>query len=419
MKNFFCRGLLSLALAAGIPLSGQYKPLKIGDTVPEEVWSAPMQVINHPENKKTITLSEHKDQLVLLDFWATWCASCLKNFPKMHDLEKQFEGRIKIIPITEENSAVLNKFFSSANGKRYSNTSSVKEDKILHQLFPHKAVPYIVWIKNGKMINTTDAEQVTAQTVSEILTDQNSSLQTVIQVDRSRPFMLSENYDLEKQTQMMSYSILSKGRIRGAAAGSVFRRNGKSVYGRLFSNMVLLSVYRGIAYEIFSRNGQQLSEKRILNFVRNPEELIFDPTVEDRIQDSRYYTFDFIDMASDADSLYPNMLRTLNSTLPYKVTIEEKTTKCWVISKSDKNMPRKTSKDSEPLTPMKSLISILNEDDRFTALPVIDETEIQGNIGIDIKKIKGSAELRKVLEKHSLQITEEERKLMMLVIRDK
>ena len=419
MKNFFCRGLLSLALAAGIPLSGQYKPLKIGDTVPEEAWSAPMQVINHPENKKTITLSEHKDQLVLLDFWATWCASCLKNFPKMHDLEKQFDGRIKIIPITEENSAVLNKFFSSANGKRYSSTASVKEDKIFHQLFPHKAVPYIVWIKNGKMINTTDAEQVTAQTVSEILTDQNSSLQTVIQVDRSRPFMLSENYDLEKQTQMMSYSILSKGRIRGAAAGSVFRRNGKSVYGRLFSNMVLLSVYRGIAYEIFSRNGQQLSEKRILNFVRNPEELIFDPTVEDRIQDSRYYTFDFIDMASDADSLYPNMLRTLNSTLPYKVTIEEKTMKCWVISKSDKNRPGKTSKDSEPLTPMKSLISILNEDDRFTALPVIDETEIQGNIGIDIKKIKGSAELRKVLEKHSLQITEEERKLMMLVIRDK
>jgi hypothetical protein len=124
-------------------------------------------------------------------------------------------------------------------------------------------------------------------------------------------------------------------------------------------------------------------------------------------------------MASDADSLYPNMLRTLNSTLPYKVTIEEKAMKCWVISKSDKNMLRKTSKDSEPLTPMKSLISILNEDDRFTALPVIDETEIQGNIGIDIKKIKGSAELRKVLEKHSLQITEEERKLMMLVIRDK
>lgn len=419
MKNFFCRGLLSLALSVGIPLSGQYKPLKIGDTVPEEVWTAPMQVINHPMNKKTITLSEHKDQLVLLDFWATWCASCLKNFPKMHDLEKQFDGKVKIIPVTGENSAILNKFFSSANGKRYSSTASVKEDKIFHQLFPHKAVPYIVWIKDGKLINTTDAEQVTTQTVSEILNDQNSSLQTVIQVDRSRPFMLSENFDLEKQTEMRSYSILSKGRIRAAAAGTVFRRKGETVYGRLFSNMVLLSVYRGIAYEIFSRNGQQLSDKRILNFVRNPDELIFDPTVEDRIQDSRYYTFDFIDPASDADSLYPNMLKTLNRTLPYQVTIEEKTMKCWIISKSDKNMPGKTSKDSEPLTPMKSFISILNEDDRFTPLPVIDESEISGNISIDIKNMKDTAELKKALAKHNLQITEQERRLMMLVIRDK
>ncbi len=419
MKNFFCRGLLSLALAVGIPLSGQYKPLKIGDSLPPELWTTPMKVVNHPQNKSSVTFDEHKDKLVLLDFWATWCASCLKNFPKMHDLEKQFEGKVKIIPVTEESSAILNKFFSTPNGKRYSNTSSVKEDKILHQLFPHKAVPYIVWIKNGKIINTTDAEQVTAQTVAEILNNQNSSLQTVIQMDRSRPFMLSENYDLEKQTQMMSYSILSKGRIRGAAAGSVFRRNGESVYGRLFSNMVLLSVYRGIAYEIFSKNGQQFSDKSILNFVKNPEELIFDAKVDDRIQDSRYYTFDFIDTASHADSLYPNMLKTLNRTLPYQVTIEEKTMKCWIISKSDKNMPGKTSKDSEPLTPMKSLISILNEDDRFTALPVIDESEISGNISIDIKNMKDTAELKKALAKHNLQITEQERRLMMLVIRDK
>ena len=421
MKNKFCRDLFSLTFMTllFLQIPAQQKALKIGDMIPEEVWKEPMQVINHPQNKSTITLSEHKDQLILLDFWATWCGSCLKNFKKMHELEKQFEGRVKIIPVTEESSAVLNKFFSTPNGKRYSSTSSVKEDEIFHQLFPHKAVPYIIWIKNGKLINTTDADQVTEQTVSEILNKKTSSLQTVIQVDRSRPFMLSENFDLEKQTEMMSYSILSKGRIRGAAGGTVFRRKGESVYGRLFSNMVLLSVYRGIAYEMFSKNGQQLNDKRILKFVKNPEELIFDATTEDRIQDSRYYTFDFIDTASDADSLYPNMLKTLNRTLPYMVTIEEKIMKCWIISKTNKNVTGKAYKDTDPHSPMKSILSILNVDERFTPLPVIDETGISGNIGIDIKKITGLAELKKVLAKHNLQITEEERKLMMLVIRDK
>jgi len=421
MKKKFCRGILSLTFTAllFLQLPAQFKALKIGEEIPEEVWKTPMQVINHHENRKTVTLSEHKDQLILLDFWATWCASCLKNFPRMHDLEKQFEGKVKVIPVTGESSAVLNKFFSTPNGRRYSNTSSVKEDQILHQLFPHNAVPYMVWIKNGKLINTTDAEQVTAQTVTEILNDHTSSLQTVIQVDRSRPFMLSENFDLEKQTEMLSYSILSKGRIRGAAAGSVFRRNGEKVYGRLFSNMVLLSIYRGIANEIFSAKGQQVSDKRILNFVKKPEELIFVPKADAQIQDSRYYTFDFIDTASNADSLYPNMLSALNRTLPYRVTTEEKTLKCWIISRSDKNGSGNTSKDSEPHIPMKSLISILNAENRFTPLPVIDKSGISANISIDIKNIKDTAELKKALAKQNLQITEEERKLMVLVIRDK
>ena len=73
MKKMFCRGILSLAFLALLFLQvpAQLKALKIGDAIPEEVWSVPMQVINHPENKKNITLSEHKDKLVLLDFWAT------------------------------------------------------------------------------------------------------------------------------------------------------------------------------------------------------------------------------------------------------------------------------------------------------------------------------------------------------------
>ena len=68
---------------------------------------------------------------------------------------------------------------------------------------------------------------------------------------------------------------------------------------------------------------------------------------------------------------------------------------------------------------MKSLLIILNAEDRFTPLPVIDESGISGNISLDIKNMKDTAELKKALAKHNLQITEQERRLMMLVIRDK
>ena len=88
MKNKFCRELFSLAFVAllFLQLPAQQKALKIGDAIPEELWTTPLSMVNSPE--KTTTLAKDRDKLILLDFWATWCSSCLKNFPKMDALEK-------------------------------------------------------------------------------------------------------------------------------------------------------------------------------------------------------------------------------------------------------------------------------------------------------------------------------------------
>src|SRR5690606_22173725 len=46
----------------------EIKPHKIGDTIPEELWNLPMQVVNHPTGKDTITLNDYRDKkLIILD----------------------------------------------------------------------------------------------------------------------------------------------------------------------------------------------------------------------------------------------------------------------------------------------------------------------------------------------------------------
>lgn len=122
----------------------------------------------------------------------------------METLEKQFKGKLKVLAVSNQDRVTLEKFFSGKNGQRYKGVVSVTGDKILHQLFPHVGVPYIVWIKDGKVINTTDAEQVNENTVGEVLKGEASSLQTVIQIGREKPLMLSENFSLEKDT---SYAL--------------------------------------------------------------------------------------------------------------------------------------------------------------------------------------------------------------------
>jgi thiol-disulfide isomerase/thioredoxin len=119
--------------------------LKIGDAVPNSVWTAPMEVVNH--SQKTIKLSEDKDKLILLDFWNTWCSACLTGFPKMEELQKKFSGKIKILAVSNQDRATLEKFFASKNGQRYKEILSVAGDKILHSQFPHKGVPILYGLR--------------------------------------------------------------------------------------------------------------------------------------------------------------------------------------------------------------------------------------------------------------------------------
>lgn len=49
---------------------------------------------------KTVKLSDYKNKVVLIDFWATWCPPCRKGIPDLIDLQKKFKKDLVVLGIS-------------------------------------------------------------------------------------------------------------------------------------------------------------------------------------------------------------------------------------------------------------------------------------------------------------------------------
>ena len=71
-------------------------------------------------NQKDVNLDTFKGKLLILNFWATWCAPCKEEMPSLDDLQSNTKfNNLKIFPINigKENISKSEFFFKELNIK--------------------------------------------------------------------------------------------------------------------------------------------------------------------------------------------------------------------------------------------------------------------------------------------------------------
>lgn len=144
--------------------------LKVGDRVPDILIS---KIIR--DDKINAKISEFKNQLLILDFFDTFCGSCIDALPKLDSLQKQFGKKIKILPVSYQSENVMKTFFSQNKfliGRKVE-LPCIVEDRILGSYFKHKLISHEVWIDKGIVKAITGTDYVIAKNIQDVLDGRN------------------------------------------------------------------------------------------------------------------------------------------------------------------------------------------------------------------------------------------------------
>lgn len=141
--------------------SAQMAGLKIGEKIPNIELT---QLSNYKSPKAR--LYDFKNDLLIIDFWATWCGPCIGMFSKVDSIEKTLEHKVRFLPVSYEDRKKVTSFLKSMNTVKKIDVFSVVEDTILSRLFPYQSLPHYVWIdRSGTIIAITDRREITLDKV--------------------------------------------------------------------------------------------------------------------------------------------------------------------------------------------------------------------------------------------------------------
>lgn len=156
------------------------KGLRLGERIPDHLWDLPLQVVNHPRGRDTITLREYKEKkLLVLDFWARWCAPCVRSMDKWERLQEQYPEGLALVSMHLDYDHKALPFVRSRNWKSPAVIGD-GADIVNRHFFVRTFISRVVWIVNGRLFAITGTRSDDSEAVARIMAGKKADIHSVL-----------------------------------------------------------------------------------------------------------------------------------------------------------------------------------------------------------------------------------------------
>jgi len=388
------------------------KALTIGDKVPDISFSP---ILNAPVQSSS--LAAFKNKLLILDFMATSCGSCISYLPKLDSLQKRYKDRMQIILVSPEKRDRINAFLKK---HPHLKLPFVANDTTLTKLFPHVYISHIAWINpENRVCAITHPEYITSQNIQSVLNGKivNWPIKREFPAyDFNQPILELNTKNIPKEVLPHRYyytALVNYMPGIGKMYKVVFDSATHVVHTTLI-NYTILDLYR----ILFNR--YRLPLTHIIPDVKNKERLFYN------IDDGYYETWKTKNMycieaslPSDIplDQQRQKLIKELDFYFGFHTHLETKTVNCLILKNYNEIFKTKQNAGRNGLSPA-GIAGILNEN--LNSPPVIDETNgmLRFKLPITEEEVNNSAYLHKILQEYGLELNVEKRPIEFMIITD-
>lgn len=362
------------------------------------------QLLN--DNETQSYLYDYTEDLIILDFWATWCGPCISSFPKMNGLQKEFGDQLKIIAITDESSERIKTFLKN-RPQQFS--IAIDEDVSINSYFKHVYIPHYVILDKNKVVKAiVDGEFITKENITKLITGEGvvfKEKKENLNFDPNKPLGTTDK-PIIYQSTLLPYDS---------------NRQSMSNMGSLSSNRLFAL---NMTYTSMLRTAYQYSYNRTKEDLKHPEKYNF--------KEENRYSYEMMFPDNLYDKRLELMIHDIKTVSGLSAKIETQLTDVYILQKIPEtkiNIPISTQQPNpnrmvrygEGITlqgePIERLRAYYEEVIQF---PIVDETGYENVYDIAVKWYEenpkqGLAELTK----YGLELKKAKRPIDFLIISDK